>query len=234
MKAYLLVVALAAVAACGKKNDAHTLEHEAVALAKYYQPKVEDLDKRWQAIWSRGSTIPGNLPDVPELGRRLQEARETLTKLTGIVGKGPDGKSPLEKQAEAAADANKVDDLKKLVHDNEVALDRGVTVATNNIDSVESWIEQFDRKSLAGMTPATPAESPAGEGAGAPPAAEPAAPEAAPAPKAEEKKAEQPKAEQPKPAQPKAEQPKPAQPKAEQPKQPAPAQPKQPAPAPKP
>ncbi len=210
MKAYLLVVALAVTSACGKQNDAHTLEHEAVTLAKHYRAELGKLDTRVQDILKRASTIPGNLPDVREVGLRLQEARKTLEQLKSVVG--DDGKSPVKDQAEAAAKDNKIRELRKLVHDTEVSLDRGVTLIIANLDTVESWIDQYERKTLAMLAPATAAES-------APPsapAADPGAP-AAPTP-------EQPAAAQPTPAQPT---PAPAQPKAAQPKaaQPAPAQP---------
>ncbi|HEY5924322.1 MAG TPA: hypothetical protein VIV11_21745, partial [Kofleriaceae bacterium] len=61
MKPYLLVAVLA-LAACGKKNDVPALHHEAVTLAKYYQPKLDELEQRVQAIFKRGNSIPGNLP----------------------------------------------------------------------------------------------------------------------------------------------------------------------------
>ena len=83
-------------------------------------------------------------------------ARDTIVKLNGIVGKGPDGKSALEKQAEAAAKDGKVADLQKLVHDSEEEVERGLTVIHDDLDAVESWIANYDRKTLA-MNVAAPA-----------------------------------------------------------------------------
>lgn len=170
MKAILFVAALALAAACGKHNDAHVLQEEAVTLAKYYQPKLDTLDQRVQAIFKRGSTIPGNLPGIEDVGKRLQEARDTIVKLRGIIGAGPDGKSAVEKQAEAAAKDNKVADLQKLVHDTEVEIDRGVTIINDDLDSVEAWIANYDRKTLAMNT--APAGGQQGEQAPTPPAPE--------------------------------------------------------------
>ena len=174
MKAILFVAALALAAACGKHNDAAILQEEANTLAKHYQAKpdrpsqLELLDQRVQAIFKRGSTIPGNLPGIEDVGKRLQEARDTIVKLNGIVGKGPDGKSALEKQAEAAAKAGKVDDLQKLVHDSEEELERGLTVINDDLDAVEAWIANYDRKTLA-MNVAAPAGGQTGEPAPAAP-----------------------------------------------------------------
>lgn len=173
MKPYLLVVALAVTPACGKQNDAHTLEHEAVALAKHYRPKVQALDHRAQTIFERGRQIPGNLPDVPELGRRLQEARDTIILLKNIVDPKESPKEPaLEQQAEAAAKDKRIAELQKLVHDSEVTLDRGVTIVNANLDTLEAWFDQYDRKTLAMATPAVVVE-PAPTGAAA---ADPGAP----------------------------------------------------------
>jgi len=180
MKAILFVVALALAAACGKHNDATILQEEAAALAKHYRPKLEELDRRVQAIFKRGSTIPGNLPGIEDVGKRLQEARDTIVKLNGIVGKGPEGKSAVEKQAEAAAKEGKVADLQKLVHDTEEEIDRGLTIVNDDLDSVESWIANYDRKTLA-MNVGAPAGGQTGE---PPPAPEQPVNPAQPAPPA--------------------------------------------------
>ena len=245
MKAYLLVVALAVTSACGKQNDAHILQEEAVTLTNHYRTELAKLDTRVQDILKRASNIPGNLPDVKEVGLRLHEARKTLEQLKTVVGEKE--KSPVKEQAETAAKANKIRELRKLVHDTEVTLEHGVTVVNAELDTVESWIDQYERRTLA-MAPPAPAPEPAPAGApatdpGAPPATEqpaaaqptPAQPTPAPTQPAVQPKAVQPKAVQPKAVQPKAVQPKAVQPKAVQPKavQPKAAQPKaaQPTPA---
>lgn len=224
MKAYLLVVALAVTSACGKQNDAHILQEEAVTLTNHYRTELAKLDTRVQDILKRASNIPGNLPDVKEVGLRLHEARKTLEQLKTVVGEKE--KSPVKEQAETAAKANKIRELRKLVHDTEVTLEHGVTVVNAELDTVESWIDQYERKTLAMAPPPAAAEpAPAADpGAPAAPATEqPAAAQPTPAqPTPAAQPAVQPKAVQPKAVQPKAVQPKAAQPKAAQP---APAQP---------
>lgn len=172
MKAFTLVIALAALPACGKHNDVATLREEAVEMAQFYRPKVDELQQRVDAIFARGKSIPGNLPGIEDVGRRLQEARDTLQKLRGVIGTSPaDKQSAVEKQADDAAKAGNVADLRKLVHDTEELVNTSLTVVNDDLDSVEAWIANYDRKTLALMAP--PA-------AGS--AAEPGTPEAQPAP----------------------------------------------------
>jgi hypothetical protein len=191
MKAFLLVVALAVIPACGQGNDIAALQHEAVTLTKYYRPKLESLDKRIGAIFDRGKSIPGNLPGIQDVGRRLQEARETLTKLHELVEGTPTTPS-LDKQAEAAAKEGNALELEKIVDESEEALAAGVTVINDDLDAGESWLAQYDRGMLATAAPApaqptepaAPTEAPAAPTepvntpqTGQPPAAQEAAPQ---------------------------------------------------------
>jgi hypothetical protein len=146
MKRLLLIGVLAGtLAACGKSNDISTLHEEAVQTAAYYQPRLDAVDKRVQAIFKRGTTIPANLPGIEEVGKRLTEARDTILQLRGIISKGPDGKSAVEKQADLAAKDGKVLELEKLVQDTDETLTRGLTVINADLDSVESWIALYDQ-----------------------------------------------------------------------------------------
>ena len=156
MKAYLLVVALAVIPACGQQNDIDSLEHEAVAIAQYYQPKVDQLGTRLDAIFARGQKIPGNLPGIQDVGRRLQEARAELEKLRGIVGKDPKQPtkpSPLEQQTKAAANEGNAEELEKLVDEANEELAAGVTILNDDLTAAESWIAQYDRGMLAMASP---------------------------------------------------------------------------------
>jgi hypothetical protein len=154
MKRILLIGLLAA---CGKPNDIDTLHHEASELSAYFQPRLDAADKRMKAIFDRGKTIPANLPGIEEVGKRLTEARDTVVQLRGIVGKGPDGKSAVEKQADLAAKDRKVDDLEKLVEDTELTLERGLRVVHDDLNAVESWIAQYDQEPNRKAAPAAPA-----------------------------------------------------------------------------
>jgi hypothetical protein len=186
----LVLVASATLGACAKKNDVATLRHEAVTVAKYYAPKLDALDARVQTIFKRGSTIPANLPGIDAVGAKLTEARDMIIQLRGIVAPGADGKSAVEKQADAAAKDHKHEDLEKLLHDTHTTLERGITVINDDLQTVEGWIAQYDNKALA-MAPVRrappempPPAQPVTDGAAqpAPGAAQPAPGAAQPAP----------------------------------------------------
>jgi len=183
MKRLLL---LAVLAACGKPNDVKTLHREAVVVAQYYQPELEELDKRVQTIFKRGTTIPANLPGIEEVGRRLTEARDGIVQLRSIVGKGPDGKTAVEKQADAAAKERDTEKLAKLIADTERTMDEGTRVIRDDLYSVESWIALYDQgiNRPSGPMPVVPQGDqpppPAPEG-GQPPAPAPAPQVPAPA-----------------------------------------------------
>ncbi|HEX5058743.1 MAG TPA: hypothetical protein VFV99_05245, partial [Kofleriaceae bacterium] len=124
---------------------------------------------------------------IEEVGKRLQEARDTIVKLNGIVGKIPDREHPgdnrsaLERQAEAAAKAGKVADLQKLLHDSEEELERGLTIINDDLDAVEAWLANYDRKTLA-LNVAAPAGGQTGEQAPAANPEQPVNPAQPPAP----------------------------------------------------
>ena len=145
MKLLHLFVVVALLPACGKQNDVNSLKEEAILVAKSYPDELTAVNKRVQSIFKRGTTIPANLPGIEEVGKRLTEARDTILQLRGIISKGPDGKSAVEKQADLAAKEGKVVDLDKLVQDTEETLDHGLRVINADLDSVESWIALYDQ-----------------------------------------------------------------------------------------
>jgi hypothetical protein len=147
--AILALALLLGLAACGKRDDAAHLQREAVAVARYYHGKFDHLEQRVQAIFVRGNSIPGNLPGIEEVQRRLAEARDKLIELRGIVAPGPDGKSAVQKQAEAAAKDGKVDDLRKLLDDTKHLMRNGTIVINDHITAVESWIAYYDLSAIA-------------------------------------------------------------------------------------
>jgi hypothetical protein len=187
MKRFLLLAVLAVLAACGKPNNVKTLHHEASVIAHHYQPELDELDNRVQTIFKRGTTIPANLPGIEDVGKRLTEARDGIVQLRGIVGKGPDGKSAVEKQADLAAKERDVEKLTKLIADTERTLHEGTTVIRDDLYSVESWIALYEQgiNRPSGPMPTLPTEggqpppapTPTGNPA-TPPGTTPAAPPA--------------------------------------------------------
>jgi hypothetical protein len=156
MKPYLIVVLVAlasTLAACGKKNDIPILQHEATTLSKYYQPKIEALDKRLKAIMDRGNKIPGDFPGIKPVVAQAQEALDEIIKMRGIVG-APGQKSAVEAQAEAVAKTGKTAELRRLIHDTEETLTNGITLIQTDLDAVETWMQHYDNKTLAMFAPA--------------------------------------------------------------------------------
>ena len=180
--------------ACEKSNDITQLHEEAVSVAKYFGPRVDDLMKRRDSIFQMGRNVPGNLPDVPDIVKLIGEAGDKINEMHGIASAGPDGKSALEKQADGFLKDGKIDELSKLIDDSHEKLDEDWTIANDDLTKVEGWLWSYQQGHLA-APPVAPPPPAANNTTEAPPAAagSAAAPEGAP--KGEDKKAGEPKAE---------------------------------------
>jgi hypothetical protein len=140
----LLLISLV-LGACEKSNDITQLHEDAIATAKWYAPRVDDMMKRREAIYQRGRSVPGNLPDVPEVVKRINEAGEKLNEMKAIVTPGSDGKSPLEKQADQLQKDGKIDELRTLADENEEKLDEDWTVVNDDLTHVEGWLWHYEQ-----------------------------------------------------------------------------------------
>ncbi|MBV8762048.1 MAG: hypothetical protein JO257_32445 [Deltaproteobacteria bacterium] len=137
----LTVIALAVpllVAACEKSDNVTQLRDQAAAVGKYYGPRADELDRRRQAIFLRGKNVPGNLPDVPEIVRLIGEAGDKINEMHGIT-------SAIDKQADEAAKAKKVDELEKIIDESHEKLDLDETIANEDLTRVESWLWQYEQ-----------------------------------------------------------------------------------------
>jgi len=181
--------------ACEKSNDITQLHEEAVATAKYYGPRVDDMMKRRDAIFQRGRNVPGNLPDVPDIVKLIGEAGDKINEMHGIASPGPDGKSAIEKQADGFLKDGKIEELGKLIDDSHEKLDDDWTVANDDLSKVEGWLWQYEQGHLgaapiAQPPPPPPEQPPATAGSNAAPEAGSAGtPPKAGEPKVEDKKA---------------------------------------------
>jgi hypothetical protein len=221
--------------ACEKSNDITQLHEEAISVAKYFGPRVDDLAKRRDSIFQRGRNVPGNLPDVPEIVKLIGESSDKIKEMQGIASpSGPDGKSAIEKQADGFLKDAKAEELGKLVDDSQEKLDEDWTIANDDLNKVEGWLWAYEQGHAVVPPSAPPAPSPnntteaapavgtattpaQGQPAGENKAAEPAKADdqkAAEPAKADDKKAEDKKAGEPKAADKKAGEPKAADKKA--------------------
>ena len=196
--------------ACEKSNDITQLHEQAISVAKYFGPRVDDLAKRRDSIFQRGRNVPGNLPDVPEIVKLIGESSDKIKEMQGIASPGPDGKSAIEKQADGFLKDAKPDELGKLIDDSQEKLDEDWTIANDDLNKVEGWLWAYEQghavtppsapapPSPNNTTEAPPAVgSPAAPAEGQPKAGEPAKAEdqkAAEPAKAGDKKAAEPKA----------------------------------------
>ncbi len=174
--------------ACEKSNDITQLHEEAVAIAKWSGPQVDELMKRRDAIFQRGRNVPGNLPDVPEIVKLIGDAGDKINEMKGITG-------GIEKQADALQKDGKIEELGKLIDDSHEKLDEDWTIANDDLTKVEGWLWSYEQGHMAGApvappqpTPSTTGEVPPAEAQGS------GAGSGAAAPKAEDKKADEKKA----------------------------------------
>lgn len=157
--------------ACEKSNDITQLHEEAVATAKYYGPRVEALAKREQDVEQRGRKVPGNLPDVPTLAKQLRETADKITEMKGIAGPADGGKSALETQADQLEKDGKLEELRKLVDESQDKLDESWTIANSDLNSLESWLWQYEQAHAPAAQPPVAPPQPTPNALGEPPPA---------------------------------------------------------------
>jgi hypothetical protein len=105
--------------------------------------------------------------------RAISMAGQQLAELRGLVMPGPDGKSQIEKEADAAAKEGKVAELDKLIGESTEKLEVGTRVITSELNTAENWLLAAEQRKAA-MAMATPA--PAVDPGSAPVAHDDAAP----------------------------------------------------------
>jgi hypothetical protein len=154
----VLVIASLVLGACEKSDNVTQLHQDAVDIAKFYGPRVNDLENRAKDISARGQKVPSNLPDVPELVRRIQESGDKITEMKGIT-------TNIEKQADEAMKAHKADELARLVDESHEKLDADWTIANEDLIRLESWLWQYEHNGAAQPpapppTPAAPLPTP--------------------------------------------------------------------------
>ena len=168
------IVFAVALAGCAKPNDTATLHDEVVAINNYYQPAVDALGKRGQAIVERGGKLGVAMPGGEIASRAISMAGQQLAELRTLTAPGSDGKSTLVKQADAAAKDGKDAELAKLADEAQEKLEVGTRTIAEELNLAENWLLRAeDMKAAAAKTPAatptdtgaTPTEAASGSGA---------------------------------------------------------------------
>ena len=151
----IVTLGLVLISACEKPNNVPALRDEAVAIAHYYRPAVETLNARGENIVGRGGKLGGAMTGGENASRAISMAGQQLAELRGLVLPGPDGKSQIEKDADAAAKDGKVAELDKLIGESTEKLEVGTRVITTELNIAEAWLLTAEARK-AQMAMATP------------------------------------------------------------------------------
>ena len=133
---HILVVVLSLLAACGKANDMPAMKAETEGMLKNYQVRVDDLNRRADAIMQRGNAIGVTSPDAANASRLFAMAKGKLEQLRGDVSNAP---------AELAKLKDKLE-LRKYIDRTEKSLHVGFTEINADFDAVEAWITQAEAR----------------------------------------------------------------------------------------
>lgn len=163
-----MILMIVALAACERPNDNVALRDEAIATSHFYKTVVEDMNKRGNDIVTRGGKITngGAMPGADKASSAVSMAGQQLGELRGLVIPGPDGKSQIEKEADALFKDGKTAELQKLIDESNEKLEVGTRVIAGELTLAEAWIDGVERHA---STTNTVAGTPANDAAGSQP-----------------------------------------------------------------
>jgi hypothetical protein len=150
------VVLLACLAGCDKTSDLPRLQDEALATAKIYQQRFDELAHRADALAPHAAALPAGAPrSAPaELAYRqavdaIKERRNDLQQVPAAV--------------QSASKSGDPEDLMKLIDGLRARSERSVTEVTTELSIYEGWIATAERwQGTPAAAPAEPAEPAAG------------------------------------------------------------------------
>jgi hypothetical protein len=161
MLAGLVTLAWLAGSGCDRPNDQPALQQEALAIARDYDRRLDELEERAKDIEGRLRTLPGGTLDSAPAEHRFSQARAAIGDrrgyLTGV-------------RARLAGKSFSVPELHALLDEMRARLDDGVREASDDLAAVESWIATAPLRPRADAqpTPEPPAPPPPGSDDGAP------------------------------------------------------------------
>ena len=150
-----LFVAISVVG-CAKPNDLPALRADTAAIGAYYEPVVVALTARGGAIVERGGKLKIAYPGGEAANKAITMAGQQLAELRSLVSKGADGKSELEKQADAAAKDGNLAELAKINDEASEKLEVGTRVITNELNVADNWLGYAEAAKAAMPTTPTP------------------------------------------------------------------------------
>ena len=146
--------ALVLLAACSKPNDVPMLQEDAAAIHAYYQPQLDALAKRVDALRGHAKNLPGS-----------QAAMDAMNNATSMLGVpvfesnavATPGYKPSPTSAfaiwsnikplvdKAAADGN-AEELERLVEKEREAYELAIAKINENLLEAESWLGSVGQK----------------------------------------------------------------------------------------
>jgi len=173
VKLHIAVVVVLGVilGACDKPNDIPRLQDEITVAAKNFRKRYDDLADRLTAIGRRGDALGKSAETGGEAYKQFHEAKATVDEERRKI----DG---IPQQVSAASKSGSIEDLQKILDQNNEELEKELTKATWEADAAEAWLAQAEQGANAPEPPPTamppnndtpPTETPNTTGAGAQP-----------------------------------------------------------------
>jgi len=145
------LLALLAASGCEKTNDVPHLKDEALATAKDYQQRFEELTRRADMIGRRANALPLETPNSVDARRVFARAMAGLEEYRGYLQQVPT-------RVQAGVTNGSPDELPKLIDELHKHLEDGVIDTTWGLSAVESWVAVAEQRRSAPQP--SPAASP--------------------------------------------------------------------------
>jgi len=133
-----LVVVVLGLAACERPNDLPALQDEALAIARSYEDRFDELAHRAAAIRREALT-------TADAQKAYERATSVLVRDRNDV-----------RQIPVRVKAGSPEELHRLVEEMHARFERGVTEANAELTAVESWLFQAARRPPSGPASAAP------------------------------------------------------------------------------
>jgi hypothetical protein len=151
--ALVALLASLAVAACEKPNDLPRLQDEAVATAKLYQQRLDELSHRAAAIGPRVAALASDAPDGARARQAYQQALAT------IEDRRRDLRQQLPPAVQAAMKSGNPEELARLIDRLREVQEHSATEATSKLSAAESWVAIAEQRQSAPRAAAPPSAS---------------------------------------------------------------------------
>lgn len=147
----VLFLSLAA-AGCEKSADLGRIQEETLVLVKMHGNEIDRLQRRADALTTRGRSLGGDAPGIADAGRLLSEARAGLDQLRALVASGPGTLGN-------AVKSNNLDEVERSSDELLEKLEAGQVRVRANLAAVENWLSNVENRPAAPATPPPPAKT---------------------------------------------------------------------------